>query len=185
MEQLKSLISDAQAAFQRLSQRERTLVLAAGGTALAFILFLVLLSFSSSAAGYRRRTDDKLAKLREVQTLAASFREAEQSRQMLEQQLSASNVRLTSYLEEKGNEVGLVIPTMTNKGPIPIGDGKIQESSVEFTLNDIKLRDLSDFLATIENGPGVVKVKFLRIEPKVEAETLTAWVNIATYQLKP
>ncbi len=185
MEQLKQLLADAQAAFARLTTRERNLVMLAGGVVSAFILFLIVLSFSSSASGYRRRTEDKLKKLADVQELAASFREAETQRQAVEQQLTASNVQLGSYLEEKSKAAGLEIPAMSNRGPTPIGDGKIQETTAEFTLNDISLRKLTDFLSSVESGPGVVKVKYVRIEPRAANETLNAWVNVATYTMKP
>jgi general secretion pathway protein M len=43
---------------------------------------------------------------------------------------------------------------------------------------------LVEFLQAIENGPGVVKVKYLRLEPRPQNETITAWLTIATYRLK-
>lgn len=184
MEQLKSLLADAQAWYARLTQRERRLVALAGGGVVVFVLFMVMMSFSSSAAGYRRRTSDKLAKLAEIQELADTYRGAEQARQAVERQLQASNVRLIGYIEDTGNAAGLEISTMNPKADVPIGDGKIVESAVEVTLTDIELKKLVDFLTKVETGPGVIKVKHLRIEPRLEKQTLTAWATIATYHTK-
>lgn len=184
MEQLKALIADAQSRFSRLTSREQRLVGLAGSAAVVFVLFLIFISFTTTAATHRRRTADNLAKLAQVQALAASFRDAEQKRQTVERELSASNVRLISYLEEKGTAAGLDIPTLNPKGDVGIGDGKIVESAVELTLTDIPINKLVDFLGHVEAGPGVVKVKNLRVEPRVASETLTAWVTIATYHLK-
>lgn len=184
MEQLRALFADAQAAFQRLSTRERRLVTLAGGAVVTFILFIVFFSFSSSAAGYRRRIDEKQLKLREAQALAESYTDAERTRQDVERQLSSGAVQLISFLEEKGTAAGLEIPTMTPKGDVPLGDGKIVESSVELTFTDVNVRKLHEFLTNVEQGPGVVKVKFMRLEPRPANETITAWVNIATYRLK-
>jgi general secretion pathway protein M len=64
MEQLKALLSELQSRFQQLSARERRLVTFAGSALAVFVLFLVLFSFSSSAASYRRRTEEKLTKLK-------------------------------------------------------------------------------------------------------------------------
>src|SRR5215475_9832076 len=111
-ERLRALLADVQAWLQRLTPRERRLVTYAGSAACAFVLFLILIAFSASASGYRRRTEQKLNKLREVQTLAASYREAEQNRAAMERQLSASKVSLMTYLEEKGAGAGLSIPAM-------------------------------------------------------------------------
>ena len=184
MEKLKALFADAQAWFSRLTARERRLVGFAGVALTCFVVFLILWSFSTSASDYRRRTTDKLGKLAEVQALAASYREAEQVRQGVERQLTASNIRLISYLEEKGTAAGLDIPTMNPKSDVALGDGKIIESAVELTLTDISLGKLVDFLSAVETGPGVVKVKYLRVEPRTANETLTAWVTIATYRMK-
>lgn len=185
VETVKALIAEAQARFQGLTPRERRLVLMASSAVGVFVLFLILISFSASAAGYRRRTEEKLLKLRDAQALAASYRESEQSRQQLERQLTNSKISLISYLEEKGTAAGLSIPAMNPKPDAPIGDGRIVESAVELTLQDVSISKLVDFLSNVERAPGVVKVKTLRIEPRVQHETLTAWTTIATYHMKP
>ena len=161
------------------------MVLATGGAVATFVLFLIFMSFSNTASSYRKRTDQKLEKLREVQTLAASYREAAQERQALEQQLTGSDVRLMSYVEEKATQAGLTVPNMSPKNDVGIGDGQIVESAVELTFTDVDLRKLHDFLTSVERGPGIVKVKSLRLEPHDAAETLTAWTTVATYKLKP
>ncbi len=184
MERLRALMSDLQTWLQRLTTRERRLVAGAGTALTAFVLFLILIAFSATAAGYRRRTEQKMAKLKEVQTLAASYRETEQNRQAMERQLTTSKLSLMSYLEEKGTAAGLSIPAMNQKPEVAIADGKIVENAVELTLSDITVNRLVDFLAAVERGPGVVKVKFLRLEPRASNQTLTAWATIATYRLK-
>lgn len=185
MGQLRELITQVQTWFERLSARERRLVTIAGGAVLAFVLFVTIFSFSNTASRYRARTSDKLAKLQEVQSLAASYREAQQARQAVEQQLTAQDVRLITYIEDKATTAGIEVPTMSPKGDVAIGDGKIMESTVELTLTDVDLRKLTDFLRTVESGPGVVKVKNLRVEPRPSSNTLTAWVAVSTYKMKP
>jgi general secretion pathway protein M len=184
MEKIRGLLNDAKAWFDRLSTRERQMVLATSGAVLAFVLFIILFSFANSASGYRKRTDQKLAKLREVQTLAASYRQATDARQAVEQQLTSSDVRLMSYIEDKATRSGLTVPNMTPKGEVGLGDGNIIESSVELTFTDVDLRKLHAFLMDVESGPGVVKVKSLRMEPRSASETLTVWTTVATYKLK-
>ncbi|HEY8211782.1 MAG TPA: type II secretion system protein GspM [Myxococcaceae bacterium] len=186
MEQrLKQLWIDAQSWFLRLTERERVLVSVAGATLGAFIIFLILFSFSASANRYQARTETKLRKLEQAEALAASYADADRSRQEVERQLSSNSVSLISFIEEKGEKAGMKIPAMNPKGEIPLGDGRILESSVELTLTDISLRSLHDFLNSVEEGPGVVKVKFLRLEPRPDNQTLTAWATIAAYRLKP
>lgn len=184
MEQLRALMQNAVASFQRLTQREKRLVGLAAAAVAVFVLFLIFYSFSSTAASIRRRTDTKIEDLHQVQQLAASYREGEQQRQNVERQLGQSNIQLISYLEDKGDSAGLDIRSMNPKGDVPIGDGKIVESSVEVTLTDVSLDKLVRFLSSVEHGPGIVKVKHIRLEPRPENQTITAWTTISAYSLK-
>ncbi len=180
MEQLKTLT----AAFSTLSQRERRMVTAAGFAVMAFALFMVVFTFSNKANTIRSRTTAKVKALEELQDLAGTFREAKAAQEVMERQLQGNNVRLLTYLEDKGTRAGLEIPSINPKADVTLDGDKIVESSAEFTLTDVKLNRLVDFLTLVEQGPGVVKVKYLRVEPKVATETLTAWVTVATYRLK-
>ena len=184
-ERLRAAWQEVAARFGRLTPRERRLVVGVGSVASLFVLFLIFISFTTGAASTRRRTQEKLKKLGEVQALAQSYRDAEAARQTVEQQLSQSDVRLLTYVQEKGEAAGLPVPTMNPKPAVELADGAIIENAVEVTLADITLRDLTTFLSNVEAGPGVVKVKFLRLEPRPANGNLTAWATIATYRMKP
>lgn len=181
---MRQLINNLQSSFATLSARERRMVLIAASALGLFIVCMVTWSFSSSADAIRKRTQNKIARLDEVQELAATYRDAKGVQEAMEQRLASSNIRLISYIEEKGNKAGLTIPTINPKADVTLEGDKIVESAAEFTLTDVPLNRLVDFLSTIEAGPGVVKVKYLRLEPRVKEETLTAWVLVATYHLK-
>jgi general secretion pathway protein M len=184
MDTLRARIAYAQTWFGGLTARERRLVAIAAAAVSVFILFIIFFSFSSTAASTRRRTEAKVAKLQQVQMLAASYNEAEQARQNVERQLTQSNVQLISYLEDKGTNAGLDIRSMNPKGDVPLRDGRIVETSVEVTLTDVELDNLVAFLSEVERGPGVVKVTRLRLEPRPESQKITAWATIATYSMK-
>lgn len=181
LRELQTLISTFWA---RLTSREKRLVSIAGAAVTAFIVFIIFFSFASAAKKRQDRMEYKLGKLEQVQQLASSFREAENARQAVERQLSNSNVQLMSYVEKKGENAGLDIRSMNPKADVPIGDGNIIESSVEVTLTDVQLDRLVQFLSDVERGPGIVKVKRIRMEPRQESETITAWTTISTYSLK-
>ena len=149
-----------------------------------FILFLIMLSLLDAAptrsASAPSRSWRKLA--RGAGSWRASYREAEASAQDAWSSSSRrSNIRLISYLEEKGNKAGLDDAQHQPQGRRPLDGDKIVESAVELTLTDVSCNRLVDFLARSRPGPGVVKVKYLRLEPRPRDETLTAWVTIATY----
>ena len=180
----RQLLNSLQSSFSTLSSRERKLVSIGSAVVGLFVIFLVTWSFSSSADAIRKHTATKMSRLEEVQELAATYRDAKGVQEAMEGRLAASNVRLISYLEEKGNRAGLSIPSINPKADVILDGEKIVESAAEFTLTDIPLNRLVVFLAAVEAGPGVVKVKYLRMEPHLKDETLTAWVVVATYHLK-
>jgi general secretion pathway protein M len=184
MNPFRQLLTDLRSRWDQISPREQRLLMVAGGAVLAFSLFLTLFSFSNSAASYRSRTQNKLAKLQEVQQLAASYNQATAARNAIEAQLSSNDVSLLTYISDKATAAGLEVPNMTPKGEVGIGDGKILESSMELTFTDVDLRKLTEFLRSVESGPGIVKVKYLRIEPRPATDSLTAWTTVSTYKLK-
>lgn len=184
MDRLRQLWADAQTWLTGLSRREQVLVGAAAAALVAFLFFVILLTLAGSADATRRRTASKLDQLAEAQGLAQSYSEAERARKADEAQLTGSGVSLISYLEEKGAQAGIDIPALTPKADTQIGEGRITESIVELTLTDVTLPKLVSFLSTVERGPGMVRVKSLRIEPRTKDNVVTAWATIATYKLK-
>ena len=183
-ERLRILWSDLQAWYLRLNPRERLMVSVAGGATVVVVLFITLFLLSSSADATRRRTQTKLQRLAEAEQLASGYAEAERARKQAEAALTSSEVSLPTYVDEKGRHAGLDIPSLNPKGDVPMGDGRIIESSVELTLTDISLPRLVDFLGSLEQGPGVVRVTFLRIEPRPKDGVLTAWTTVTSYRLK-
>jgi general secretion pathway protein M len=184
MDRLRQRWAELQSWLSGLSRREKVLVGSATAAVVCFVLFVILLALASAADDTRRRTTSKLAQLATAQALSQSYAEAERARKADEAQLSSSGVSLITYLEEKGSQAGVDIPALTPKADAPVGDGRIVESTVELTLTDVPLSRLVAFLALVERGPGMVRVKSLRIEPRLKENVLTAWATVATYKLK-
>jgi|APLak6261675434_1056106.scaffolds.fasta_scaffold01261_5 general secretion pathway protein M len=184
MSALTDLQQTIQTSFAALSSREKRMVTGAGLALAVFVVFMVVFTFGNKADKIRKNTQAKIAQLEEVQTLANGYREAKAQQDALESQLRASNVRLVSYLEDKAKPAGIELPSINPKADAQLDNSKIIESSVEVTLTDVKLNRLVDFLTAVEAGPGIVKVKYLRLEPRPAQETVTAWLTVATYKMK-
>ncbi len=181
---MSKILANIEAWLATLSERERRLV-GIGGVALAgFVVFLLLFGFSSSADAIRARTQAKATKLSEVRELAAGYGAQKAAQDEIERQLAASNVRLTSFLEQLASDTGVALPSITPKPDQTLEGSKIVESAVEVTITDVKLSRLIEFMNRVESSPGMVKIKYLRLEPRVAQETVTAWLNIATYHSK-
>jgi general secretion pathway protein M len=185
MDSFKQQLAQLQSRWSALSQREQRMLMGMGAALSLFLVFVIAFSFGSAARAKEKRIQTKLEQLVQVQELAANYGQAQARREAAEQQLRQSNIRLMSYLEQKATASGLgVISSMSPKGDSPLGDGRIIENSVDMTLTDITVRDLVEFLQSVEGGPGVVKVKTLRVMPRPAQENLTAQVTVATYRLK-
>lgn len=184
MSKIKELLTTAWTWYQGRSESERRMLAALAVVVTCFALFMTWFSFSNSAASIIRRTASKRTRLQQAEVLAASYQNSQRKRAALERKLSDNNLQLISFVGDKGTAAGLVIPSLNPKGDTPIGDGRIIENSVEVTLTDVKLPALVTFLSSLERGPGLVKVKRLRIEPNPSSGVLTAWATIATYRLK-
>jgi general secretion pathway protein M len=181
---MSKFLSNVEAWLATLSERERRLV-GIGSIALSgFVVFLLFFGFSSSADAIRGRTQTKAARLNEVRELAAGYGAQKAAQDEIERQLAASNVRLASFLEQLASDTGVALPSITPKPDQTLEGSKIVESAVEVTITDVKLSRLIEFMNRVESGPGMVKIKYLRLEPRVAQETVTAWLNIATYHSK-
>ncbi len=181
---MADLSSTIQSSLATLTSRERRMVLIASGAVVLFVVFMVTFSFNSKATAIRTRTQQKIDKLSQVQDLAATYNQSRATREAAERQLAASNIRLSSYLEDIAKQKGVELPTINPKADLTLEGTKIVESSVEVTLTDVKLNRLVEFLQAVEAGPGVVKVKYMRLEPRVANDSITAWLAVATYHLK-
>jgi general secretion pathway protein M len=184
MSAFSEIQTSVQSSFAAMSAREKRMVGGAGLALALFVVMMVSITSAKKAQAIRQRTADNIARLEEIQTLAAGYREAKAKQEGLENQLRGSNVRLVSFLEEKAKPAGIELPSINPKADMPLEGSKIIESAVEITLTDVKLNRLIDFLKSIEAGPGIIKVKYLRLEPRVAQETVTAWVTVATYKMK-
>jgi general secretion pathway protein M len=181
---MADLSTTLQSSFATLSSRERRLLIVAALSVLVFVVFMTTYRFSKRANDIRRNTETKIGQMSRIQELATSYNQSRAQREMAERQLAASNIRLSSFLEDIAKQKGVELPTINPKSDVTLDGTKIVESSVEVTLTDVKLNRLVEFLQAVEGGPGVVKVKYMRLEPRVSNETITAWIQVSTYHLK-
>lgn len=184
MNRLQQLLNDASAAFNRLQERERKLVVYGGGGALLALLLLVSLTISSNLSRREVRLKTKLTQLEEVHKLTAGYRAADQERAALEQRLRNNQVRPFSLLEQLAKKQGLDIGGMNDKGTRPVAETKIVEASVEVTFTRIPLEKLVRFLTEVESSAGIVKITKLQIRPRDNEPVIDAWLVVSTYSME-
>jgi hypothetical protein len=182
MNRFRQLLSDAGAAYSRLTARERGLVTLAAGGVVVLLVLLISLSVSSAVSRREARIRAKATQLEEVARLAAGYRADEMRRQELERRLRDNKTRLFSYLDELAKRQKIEIGGMTDKGTAPLAE-KVVESSVEVTFTHITLSKMIGFLQEVEAGQGLVKVTRLQLRPRSDEAVLDAWLVLTTYTM--
>ncbi|HTN53198.1 MAG TPA: type II secretion system protein GspM [Anaeromyxobacter sp.] len=184
METLRRLRADLEAWLAKLAPRERLLVtVAALGVAL-FTVWLISLRVSSGMAAREERIETKVKVLSQVGKVAEVYRTRQAERQAIEAKLKGPPVQLLSYISQTGATLGVEVTDLRPTSSPGELEG-LREDSVEVNLARIELARLTRLVQTLERGPGVVKVRRLRVTTRSDDPRLVdATVVVSTYQLK-
>ena len=184
MEKLKGLIGAATDYVAAASPREKNLILLAAGGVVAFAILIGWGSFSSNISRRQDSLDEKRIAFEKVQRLSQTFAEKEQERQLMEAKLRQSPPALMSFVDERAKAEGIEIGGMSDRGRVGAGAaGRPIENSVEANLSKVPLDKLSRFLKAIEQSPGVVRVRRLRVRKSSDnKETLDVTITISAWQ---
>lgn len=184
MEWLKQARAELEARLGRLSPRERVLVGAAAGAVLVFFASLVAAGMSASVRTREARIVEKTRVLEQVGQLAGGYRRVQMERAALEARLKGPPVQLMSHVSQVGSTLGVEVTDLRPTGAPNDLDGVLEES-VEVNLVRIELGKLARLIQGLERGPGLVKVRRLRIATRSDDPKLVdATVVVATYQMK-
>ena len=184
MEKLRNLLGAAADYVAAASPREKNLIVLAAAGVIAFVLLIGYGSFSSAIRKREESLGEKRLAFEKVQRLAQNYGEKEQERQLMEAKLRQSPPALMSFVDERAKAEGIEIGGMSDRGVVSGGTGgKPKESSVEANLGKVPLDKLSRFLKAIEQSPGVVRVRRLRVRRSTDnKETLDVTITISAWQ---
>ncbi len=183
MEAIRRLLSSAEAFFARLSPRERVMVSAALAAIALFVLFMASTGVSRAIAASERRIESKTEMLSQVGKLTQGYRQARAERQGMEARLRGPPVQLMSFVSQSGSQLGIEVNDL--RPGTPSASEGMTEDSVEVTLVRIDLAKLARLLEALERGPGVVKVRKVRLTTRSDDPNLVdATLQVVTWQLK-
>ena len=185
MEKLREVLGQAADYVAAASPREKRMIVFAAGGVLFFVLFILYVSFSSSIRKSEDTLEEKRLAFEKVQRLAANFSEKQQERELLEAKLRQSPPALMSFVEERAKTEGIEIGGMSDRGITSGGGsgGKPRESSVEANLGKVPLDKLGRFLQAVEQSPGVVRVRRLRVRRSSDnKEALDVTLTVSAWQ---
>jgi general secretion pathway protein M len=170
MEFLRGLRAQIEAFVSRLSPRERVMVAAAAAAVGAFVLFLAATGVSRSLSGRESRIEQKTQMLAQLGKLTAGYRQAQAERQALEGRLKGPPVQLMSYVSQAGAQQGVEVNDL--RPGTPTTSEGLQEETVEVNLARIDVARLARLLEALERGPGVVRVRRVRVSTRSDDPTL-------------
>lgn len=184
MERIRKLRADVEAWLVKLSPRERVLVTGAAVAVALFALWLVSLRVGSGLSAREARIQDKTRVLSQVGKLTEGYRRQQAERLAVEAKLKGPPVQLLSFISQTGTTLGVEVTDLrptTAPGEL---EG-LREEAVEVNLARVDLGRLARLVQTLERGPGVVKVRRLRITTRGDDPQLVdATIVVSTYQLK-
>jgi general secretion pathway protein M len=183
METLRRWRASVEAFLVRLSPRERVMVMAAAAAVVAFVLFLVVTGVSRSLRARERRVEAKTQMLSQVGRLTASYRQQQAERQSMEARLKGPPVQLMSFVSQTGAQLGVEVNDL--RPGTPSTTEGLTEETVEINLARMDLGKLARLLDALERGPGVVKVRKLRMATRNDDPALVdVTLQVATWQAK-
>ena len=184
MDFLRKLRADVEAWLGKLSARERVMVAAAALGVALFMVWLVSMQISAGVTNREARIETKTKVLSQVGKLAEIYRRRQAERQTVEARLKGPPVQLMSYIAQTGATLGIEVTDLRPSGAPTEAEG-LREESVEVNLARVEPPRLGRLMQSLERGPGVVKVRRLRLTTRTDDPKLVdATFVVSTYQLK-
>ena len=170
-------------AFERLTQREKLMVVVGGVSGFLVVLLAIALGFSNSISKTEHRINIKTDQLSQLLAMQGEYkaRQSEQERRMRE--LARSKVRLVSLVEEAARKSQVEIGQLRPETGEPNSEGVV-ESRVNLRATGLSVDRLKDFLERIEKSQGVVVVKRLKMNKPFRKDTVDIELTITTYKVQ-
>ncbi len=182
---LNDRLSELRGRWERLTDRERTLVAGMGVVLVVVIIFGIGVSI---AQGLSDLEDDNRAirqALKDIDSNRDAYLRARQKTAQLEARMGRGAVQLQGYLESAAKEAGVEIAETVERQPAPLGK-KYVEKTVDLRLRKVPLEPLSRFLRKIETGPNLVAVTSLSVRSRDDKhEDLEVEMGVSTYEHAP
>jgi type II secretory pathway component PulM len=168
--------------WERLSQRERTMVGAMGVTFVLMVTLIVGFLITDGLASMEERNGDMRQALRDLDTQRDAYLRNKAKTSQLETRLGSQPVQLQGYLEAAAKESGVEIQEQTAR-PAAAAGKKFIERTVDLHLRAVTLEQLTHFMKAIETGRSLVVVTQLEVHTRDDKhEQLDVEMSASTYE---
>jgi type II secretory pathway component PulM len=168
--------------WERLSQRERTMVGAMGVTFVIMVTMIVGFLITDGLASMEERNADMRQALRDLDTQRDNYLRMKAKTAQMETRLGSTPVQLQGYLEAAAKESGVEIQEANERPPSSAGK-KFIERTVDLHLRAVTLEQLAHFMKAIETGKSLVVITQLNVRTRDDKhEQLDVELSASTYE---
>jgi F0F1-type ATP synthase membrane subunit b/b' len=168
--------------WERLSQRERTMVGAMGVTFVVMVTLIVGFVITDGLASMDERNAQMRQALRDLDTQRDSYLKMKAKAAQMETRLGTQPVQMQAYLETAAKEAGLQIRESNVRPTVSVGK-KFVERTVEIDLPPVTLEQLTTFMRAIETGKSLVVVTELNSRTRDDKhQLLDVKLAVTTYE---
>lgn len=151
--------------WERLSQRERTMVGALGVTFVIMVTMIVGFLITDGLSSMEERNADMRQALRDLDTQRDSYLRMKAKTAQMETRLGSQPVQLQGYVESAAKDAGVEISDSSDL-PATAAGKKFLERSVQLHLKPVTLDQLTHFMKAIETGKSLVVVTSLSVRTR-------------------
>lgn len=167
--------------WERLSQRERTMVGAMGVTFVIMVTLIVGFLITDGLSTMEEHNADMRQALRDLDTQRDNYIRLRAKTAQMETRLGTQPVQLQGYVENAAKEAGVEISDSSDR-PAAAAGKKFVERTVDLHLKPVTLEQLTRFMKAIETGRSLVVVKELQVRTRDDKhEQLDVDMAVSTY----
>lgn len=167
--------------WERLSQRERTMVGAMGVTFVIMVTLIVGFLITDGLSTMEEHNADMRQALRDLDTQRDNYIRLRAKTAQMETRLGTQPVQLQGYVENAAKEAGVEISDSSDR-PAAAAGKKFVERTVALHLKPVTIDQLTRFMKAIENGRSLVVVKELEVRTRDDKhEQLDVDMAVSTY----
>lgn len=173
------------ARWERMTERERRLLVALGVTLTLCVVGLVAFFINDGLSTLESDNEYMRTALDDIERGRDGYQRAKAKLNALESRIGRGGVQLQGYLETAAKDAGVDIAEQSEQPAQPAGKSYI-ERAVELRIREVNLESLAKFLRKIETGPNLVVVTQLEVRTRDDKhERLEVEMRVATYEHAP
>lgn len=168
--------------WERLSQRERTMVGAMGVTFVIMVTLIVGFLITDGLSTMEEHNADMRQALRDLDTQRDNYIRMRAKTAQMETRLGSQPVQLQGYVENAAKEAGVEISDSSDR-PAAAAGKKFVVRTVDLHLKPMTIDQLARFMKAIETGRSLVVVTELSVRTRDDKhEQLDVDMAVSTYE---